>query len=230
MLFCRNCGVQLPDDSKFCANCGTAVLSMPTNANIHTVNNQTPPPTSERLLTNDGLCYEYERGKELEHFYCNSKTLKRYTKSIVYNVIIILFLAFIMFVCQLSIDDYLDDNILISNKVEKEIETAEFFINLGKIAIVILFIELIYHIIAKTVHRENVLHLCENGIYGKTVSFLMVKKFDIPYSKIDNVAPYSIKGMFPDEYLIVHMRTTDMKLRIRNIEDAIVEINKRLTK
>jgi len=35
-MFCKNCGQQLPDDTKFCPECGTATDLAPQNAYYHT--------------------------------------------------------------------------------------------------------------------------------------------------------------------------------------------------
>ncbi len=232
MPFCRNCGTKMPDNSKFCANCGTAVIKTTTDTNNSIPNNQSVPfqPPTERLLTNDGLCYEYDRGQELDHFYPNTVRSKRYLKTIIYNVILILFLFFIIGVCKWSINDYLDEHPFITDKVEEEIESAEFWVNLCYLVIVILFVELAYYIIARELHKQNILHLCENGIYGKTTFFLVLKKFDLPYSKIDTATPYSRKGIFRDEFLIIHTRTLDLNINTGSVCNAVEEINKKLIK
>ena len=46
-MFCKECGTQLPDDAKFCINCGTSIDSVPQNVQ----NN-----TSQETILMKGLC------------------------------------------------------------------------------------------------------------------------------------------------------------------------------
>lgn len=237
MAFCTNCGNQVHIDAKFCGKCGHSVIGEKTNPNQNTIDNQSNivnSPVSQPIqLTKDGLCYEYNRGKELEHFYSNSKRAKRYIKTIIYNIILIFIVSFLTVLFEIALVDYIDEledkRIRITDDIEREIEIAEYFFNGCKIVIVILFLELIYHVIARELHKTTRLHLCENGIYGKT-TFLLINKFDIPYSKIDNVTPHIKKGMFSDEFITIHTRTQDFNISIENVYAAANEIQNRIQK
>lgn len=230
MLFCRNCGVQMPDDSKFCANCGTAVLSTPTNANIHTVNNQTSPPmpTSERLLTNDGLCYEYERGMELEVFYPNQKTERKYKTAIIVQVIWFVFFLFVIIFCSLATEYVENQSFLYRQRAKDALEAFEFAEKLSIILIILSFIQLLLFSAARILRNEHILHVCENGIYGKASSFFSIKKFDIPFSKIDNITPDQTKGLISEKCLIIHTRATDLIVYVGHVNTALSAINQQL--
>lgn len=181
MFYCKNCGNQLSDDSKFCGKCGT-----PQSSPIS--NNQSP--TSQANSVNSGNIL-------LKTGYSN----KLLTKHIVSIIIGIILIALIYIILEQFISQN-DNTYSYGGGFKYSASSVSFFRTLCHLCAIWTLIYDIMYVIKCFQIKNNYLNITEEGIYGVACpSFgFGTLNFNIQFNQIKSVAVKSGRIIFTTNF------------------------------